>query len=287
MTRGRHSLASRILSTRRRHLVAAPVITCVVIGAGIAVASGEGEIDLAQQAPASLSAASSPLAVEAERSLPLSRSSERTAIAPKETKPAAAKPTVVARRWTTADLDLRTAPQKDAATKGELEARTKVAVTGLHVNGFAQVIVKQTVYWVTNDYLAVKKPAVRTAPAALPIAGSPCPGSSGIESGITSAAVRVYRAVCNNFPQITSYGGYDPHGEHASGRAVDIMTSDVALGNAIAEFLRANARELNLYSVIWRQRIFTQQRASEGWRSMPSRGSATANHYDHVHVSVN
>ena len=64
------------------------------------------------------------------------------------------------------------------------------------------------------------------------------------------------------------------------------MTSDVALGTAIAEFLRANAAELNLYNVIWRQRIFTQERGGEGWRSMPSRGSATANHYDHVHVSV-
>jgi len=27
-------------------------------------------------------------------------------------------------------------------------------------------------------------------------------------------------------------------------------------------------------------------RSGEGWRYMPSRGSATANHYDHVHVSV-
>jgi len=26
--------------------------------------------------------------------------------------------------------------------------------------------------------------------------------------------------------------------------------------------------------------------AEEGWRLMPDRGSTTANHYDHVHVSV-
>jgi len=65
------------------------------------------------------------------------------------------------------------------------------------------------------------------------------------------------------------------------------MTSDVALGTRIAEYLRSNAAALDLYDVIWRQHIFTQERGGEGWRWMPDRGSATANHYDHVHVSVN
>ena len=43
----------------------------------------------------------------------------------------------------------------------------------------------------------------------------------------------------------------------------------------------------NLYDVIWAQHIWTPVRSSEGWRSMPDRGSPTANHYDHVHISVN
>jgi hypothetical protein len=60
----------------------------------------------------------------------------------------------------------------------------------------------------------------------------------------------------------------------------------VELGNAIAAFLQAHASELDIFDVIWRQHIWTTQRAGDGWRSMPSRGSATANHYDHVHVSV-
>ena len=113
----------------------------------------------------------------------------------------------------------------------------------------------------------------------------PCPDPS-VENGLTSAAVYVYRSVCNAFPQVTSYGGWDAHGEHASGRAIDIMTSDVSLGTAIAEFLRAHASELDLYDVIWRQHIWTPVRSGEGWRAMENRGSATANHYDHVHVSV-
>lgn len=269
MTRGRHSLASRNSPAQRRTLIAAPLVTCAVIGAGVALSGGTPEVDFASQAGASINAAA------AERSLPISRDTERAPV----------KPKVVARRWTTAKLDLRAAPDKKAPVVGEVKRLHHIAVTGLHVNGFAQVKLKERIYWVTNDYLAIKKP---TKPVtARPIVGKPCPGTSGVESGLTPAAIRVYRAVCNNFPQITSYGGYDPHGEHASGRAIDIVTSDVALGTAIAEFLRANARELGLYNVIWRQRIFTVERAGEGWRLMEDRGSSTANHYGHVHVSVN
>ncbi|OIJ25485.1 hypothetical protein UG56_017605 [Nocardioides luteus] len=65
------------------------------------------------------------------------------------------------------------------------------------------------------------------------------------------------------------------------------MTGDKALGDAIAAYLQQHAAELNLYDIIWYQRIWTPVRASEGWRYMEDRGSTTANHYDHVHVSTN
>lgn len=268
MTRGRHSLASRNARVNRLTLITAPLVTCAVVGAGIALTTPDApEAAVADKASAKLAAD----ALD-DRAVALSRGAARTAV-----------PVVTGTRWTTADLDLRLTPAEDARTAGEVDSLRKVAVTGVRRNGYLQVLVKNRVYWVTADYLVRKKP---TDPAHLPIAGSPCPGTSGVENGLTSAAIRVYRAVCNNFPQITSYGGRDNHGEHRGGKAIDIMTSDVALGTAIAEFLRSHAAELNLYSVIWRQRIFTQERAGEGWRPMSSRGGATANHYDHVHVSV-
>ena len=65
------------------------------------------------------------------------------------------------------------------------------------------------------------------------------------------------------------------------------MVSDPALGQAVADWARAHASELNLYDVLWAQHIWTPVRSGEGWRSMPDRGSATANHFDHVHISVN
>ncbi len=183
--------------------------------------------------------------------------------------------------WTTDDLNLWVAPGKDAAQDGEIDTGERVLVTGRKADERVEIVVDGRSRWVTAGYLSDEKPL--TAAAGLSMA--PCP-DPGVENGLTSNAVYVYRSVCHAFPQITTYGGYDNHGEHASGKALDIMTSDVSLGTAIADFLRTHAAELKLYDVLWRQRIFTQQRGGEGWRSMPSRGSATANHFDHVHVST-
>ena len=57
-------------------------------------------------------------------------------------------------------------------------------------------------------------------------------------------------------------------------------------GWEVARWLRANAGRLGVSEVIHAQKIWTVQRSSEGWRSMSDQGNATANHYDHVHVSV-
>lgn len=192
-----------------------------------------------------------------------------------------------AHRWATADLNLWSTSGEDARKVGLVDAGDKVLVTGRSANGRVELAVKGASRWVTAGYLADEKPKPKPAAPAVPagLSSAPCPDGS-VENGLTPGAVAVYRAVCHAFPQITTYGGYDAHGEHASGKALDIMTSDVTLGTQIAEFLRSHASELGLFDVIWRQRIWTPERASEGWRTMESRGSATADHYDHVHVAV-
>jgi hypothetical protein len=98
----------------------------------------------------------------------------------------------------------------------------------------------------------------------------------------------VHRAVCAEFPGVSSYGGLrGGGGAHGEGRALDIMIgSNSSLGDAIAAFVRSNYKALGVSEVIWQQRIWTVQRSSEGWRPMEDRGSATANHMDHVHVTV-
>jgi len=95
----------------------------------------------------------------------------------------------------------------------------------------------------------------------------------------------VHRAVCAAFPSVRSYGTWRNDGEHGQGRAVDVMVSG-DLGWEIANFLRSNAGKLGIDYLIYSQKIWSTDRAGEGWRGMASRGSATANHYDHVHVTV-
>ncbi|MBW9209658.1 hypothetical protein KV100_08310 [Mumia sp. zg.B21] len=119
------------------------------------------------------------------------------------------------------------------------------------------------------------------------VSGKPCASGSSVESGLSSNAIAVHRAVCAEFPSVSSYGGVraGDGGEHGTGRALDIMVSG-STGDAIAAFVRANASKLGVSEVLWAQKIWTTQRASEGWRPMEDRGSSTANHYDHVHVTV-
>jgi hypothetical protein len=204
------------------------------------------------------------------------------------------KPEVQDREYMTSDLNLWDAPREKGKPLDVLDAGDKVAVTGLVKRGFAQILLDGQVRWVNDDYLSEKKPVAPEAAASGTSGAStgsvsfaPCADGTATESGLTSSAVRMFRAVCNAFPALSSFGGYDGHGEHSSGRAVDFMTSDPALGQAVADWARAHASELDLYDVLWSQHIWTPVRSSEGWRSMPDRGSSTANHYDHVHISVN
>lgn len=217
-----------------------------------------------------------------------------------------ALPKVHDHKYLTARLNLWPTPHEKGRPLTVLASGGTVAVTGEHQGGFAQIVRNGQVRWVNADYLSDHKPQPVSSPSpASPSPGSsdssgpsgssagpllsqaPCPSGSGMESGIVPAAVALHRAVCAHFPQVHEYGGYRPDGEHADGHAIDIMVySDSGTGQAIADWVRANAAALHVDDVIWAQHIWTTQRASEGWRLMPDRGSTTANHYDHVHVRV-
>lgn len=73
--------------------------------------------------------------------------------------------------------------------------------------------------------------------------------------------------------------------DHSFGKAIDIMTTNLALGNAIAaDFAFGNAgRQFKAENVIWQQAISSNGRP---FRGMADRGSPTQNHRDHVHVDT-
>ena len=180
--------------------------------------------------------------------------------------------------WTSETLNLWTDAGKSAKKAGEIDAGEKLLVTGRTKRDRAEIVHKGKVYWVTAEYLSEDEPIAGI--------GGACTNGSTVDRGVSASIQRVHTAVCAAFPNISSYGGLrGGGGDHGTGRAVDIMVSG-SEGQQVANFVRANASALGVSYVIFAQHIWSVERGGKGWRGMPSRGSVTANHYDHVHVSV-
>ena len=186
--------------------------------------------------------------------------------------------------WTTEALNLWDGPSEKAEKMGIVDALEQVRVTGRSQAGRTQIVVDGQSRWVTSDYLAQEKPKPEPKEPAGPSLGGSCSNGSTIDAG-HAALYDIHDVVCANWPQITSYGTWRGDGEHGQGRAIDIMTSG-ATGWDVANFLRANYSALGIEYIIYSQNIWSVERAGEGWRGMSDRGSTTANHYDHVHVTV-
>lgn len=116
---------------------------------------------------------------------------------------------------------------------------------------------------------------------------------------ITPRMAKVYRAVVAKFGKgktvgcYRSNGGIPGGGEHPKGRACDFMVASGTMpsadmvdhGHRIAQWAISHASKYGIMYIIYRQRIY-DMRGGSGWRQMEDRGSITANHYDHVHISV-
>ena len=239
---------------------------------------------------------------------PPSTTSAPTTAAPTTTK---AKPVtarlgeVTGTRYTTTGLNVRAQATTSSEAVTSLAKGAKVSITSVRLNGFTQVSMNGKAAYVSSAYLTKTAPATKSSTSSTGtksstssadntgssstsggVSGAACAKVSGIESGLTSNARNVARAMCNSFPGVSSFGGYRASNDaHGAGRAIDAMISGQA-GWEVANWVRANASSLGVTEVIYAQKIWTTQRSGEGWRSMSDRGSTTANHYDHVHVTV-
>lgn len=128
-------------------------------------------------------------------------------------------------------------------------------------------------------------------------AATPTPTSAGGKrtsnydvGPVTPAAQALANTLGAKFDLKDIYGWRptDPYPDHPSGHALDLMVyNDKAKGDAIAAYLQTNADTFGVSYLIWYQQIWNAgARADEGWRPMSDRGSATANHLDHVHVTL-
>ena len=149
---------------------------------------------------------------------------------------------------------------------------------------------------------ATTAPAAAAAPAAAPAAAAPAAAAATAVVAVsadltgkptpTSTAYSAWAAhVRPVVAEVTSTFGVStvltrPGHSPTQQLAADFMVyADSAKGNAVAQYVIDNAERFNVEYVIWQQRIFII--GGSGWRAMEDRGSVTANHYDHVHVSFN
>ena len=164
--------------------------------------------------------------------------------------------------------------------------------------------------WRAQLYVAGADPGTESFDPADCVGGSggvmTCPTApervlpASVRSHMQPNAWAVADCVAAGWPEIDVIGGWrpdDPYPDHPSGQAVDIMMPQGCadtdgrreLGGEIAAFLVKYADEYRIKYLIWRQRIWTIQEGPKPWtewRGMGDRGSCTANHEDHVHVST-
>ncbi|MDT0203299.1 hypothetical protein [Nocardioides sp. AE5] len=296
------------LSTRTWAKVAAPVAavaTLAVVVTGVAASDPNVKDVVAReantQAANSLSAIAQSEITLPSRSEQASRSGSRAEAAEKQAaeqeaaeaeakrKEAAAAEAAATKKavagasekaWATTDLNLWDASGDSASQVGLLKAGKQVLVTGRERSGRTEVVVSGKSRWVTSGYLSDEEPS--STPAGT---GGTCSNGTSVPGGVSANIKKVHQAVCARYPDVGSYGTFRGDGEHSQGRAIDIMVSG-ARGWEIAEYVRANASALGVEYVIYAQKIWSVDRSGEGWRGMEDRGSSTANHYDHVHVTT-
>jgi hypothetical protein len=114
--------------------------------------------------------------------------------------------------------------------------------------------------------------------------------------GVTPRMLKVKNTIdleMGPFPTIGCVRSTGDPQDHGTGHACDFMVttggtmasgSARAQGDATAQYAISHASALGIKYIIWRQRIYDLR--SPGWRAMENRGGVTANHYDHVHISV-
>jgi len=286
----RHKRETNARRLPKAYVLAGPiavVATSATVGLGVLASSPEVRDSFVASSASSISSASD---AGADRDIVISRSAPRVSATKLQrqfgvdmSKSAVRKAIKGAdtKLWTTVDLNIWTDPGEKAEKIGVLDSGEKVLVTGRKTPERIELVLDGKSRWVTLGYLTEEKPD----PAVSGDVDGACTNGSAVPSGVSPNIVKVHQAVCANFPEITSYGTFRGDGEHAQGIAVDIMVSGDR-GWQVAEFVRAHASELGVSYVIYSQNIWSVERGGEGWRGMEDRGSTTANHYDHVHVTT-
>jgi hypothetical protein len=236
----------------------------------VAAAKAEAKTLSAQAAPAKAKDVFAASAARGQKPVEVSRDAER----PPVPNVAAVEAQIEGLRYATTDIEVHADAKSGSPVLATVGYGESVDITGETNGKWAQIMHNDLPRWVEADKISAEEP----------LGTAPCASGSGVENGLLPDTIKVHRAVCAKFPSIVSYGGIAGRGEHATGHSLDIMVSS-DVGTEIATYLQENRAELGVEYLIWRQRIW-RPATSNAWRGMSDRGGATANHMDHVHVTV-
>jgi hypothetical protein len=254
----------------------AATAVAVVIGATGGAASAVGV------PAAAAAAASEPLIAD---SLTVVKPASLTSSTAKAKAKAKAAVIAVSRQYTEGSLNVRSEPDVKADLLGRIGVATRVEATAEIEGDYRKIVFEDGYGWVLAESLS------DSDTMAVPEGTSmePCSRGSAVENKLRKTTIFIYRSVCPLFPAVNSYGGWRAGGMafHKNGRALDIMLTpgeESALGHRIANYLIAHRTEFKIDHIIFEQHIWTP--GNPHWRKMADRGSANANHYNHVHVAV-
>ena len=282
--RGRHSLAHRPTRARRLALVAAPVATALAVGVGVLTSgftapedTGSASGNLSAAARPAHEAATTPASDAADRTLGTSRSVERVPLVDNRV------PKAKGRLWTTADLDLRVEPREKSGNVGLVKSGKQVSVTGKRLGDYSEVIVGRATRWVTSRLPEQEQDPRGDGPQRPALPGrvrhrerDPAGRGEGLPRRVRRLPRADHVRRSGRPRRARQRRGHRLHGPELLGGPARWPTSSTR-----------TTPQLDLFDIIWSQHIWTIQRAGEGFRSMSDRGSATANHYDHVHIKIN
>lgn len=112
----------------------------------------------------------------------------------------------------------------------------------------------------------------------------PAWGSNG---GYTPRSQWLKDRIEQEFPNVecNTYKSAKKSSSHYTGNGLDCFGS-AEDRERVAEWTKDNAHSLKVWYVIHDQKIFSLTRPQEGWKKQKDRGSVSANHKDHVHISL-
>ncbi len=184
-------------------------------------------------------------------------------------------------------LYMRAGPGTTYEITGQMPRGTKLVILAQQPGWYKVRTPMGYVGWASSQYIAVTS-TPPTSPSTINLGKYPTQYTANNGYVYTGRRAQVLHYVKERFStRVTTYASHSD----CPTCSADLFTPDARGGvdntrlqsmNNVAEYLRANASALGIKHIIWNQRLSI---GGGAWQEMADRGSVTANHKDHVHIT--